>query len=342
MNEEQLLLKDTVERLFAELSASRPEPDAVADAFAARWVQFEAMGLQGVLVPEAEGGFGGGGLESWLVCHAAGRHAIDLPVVEAIIAAGLLAAAGLPIPDGVLSVATRVDGKLDKGEFAGTLHGVPWGRHADHVVGIIDSGDSKRLICIATAGTQIEHHANMADEPRDGLHIASSTIASAPYTGIDIRHHGALARSALIAGASRAAMDLAIKHVLDRSQFGKPLAKFQAVQHSLATLAEQVAAAEAASRAAFEAGGGLLETASAKIVANLASEAAVSIAHQMHGAIGFTWEYALHHCTRRLMAWRAEFGNARYWNGVLGTLAAEQGADDYWAFVVAGSAVSET
>jgi acyl-CoA dehydrogenase len=336
MNEQQLLLKDTVDRLFAELAASRVENDSAAEAFAGRWAQFAEMGLQGLLVPEAEDGFEGGGTESWLVCHAAGRKAIDLPVVEAIIAAGLLAGAGLAIPAGVLSIASRVEGELTGDKFEGSLKGVPWGRHADHVVGIFNN----RLICVATAGAEIVHHANMADEPRDEVRVGPTSVVSARCDGPGMLHHGALARAAQIAGASRSAMDLAIAHVTDRTQFGKPLAKFQAVQHSLATLAEQVAAAEAASRAALEAGGGSLETASAKIIANLASEAAVTIAHQMHGAIGFTWEYALHHFTRRLIAWRAEFGNARHWNGVLGTLAAEQGADDYWAFVVAGSSAA--
>ena len=87
-----------------------------------------------------------------------------------------------------------------------------------------------------------------------------------------------------------------MKQANERSQFGKPIGKFQAIQHQLATLAEQTAGAEAGSRAALTSmgrGGGLLETASAKIIANLAAEAGVTIAHQVHGAMGFTWEYSL-------------------------------------------------
>ena len=34
--------------------------------------------------------------------------------------------------------------------------------------------------------------------------------------------------------------------------------------------------------------------------------------------MGFTWEYNLHHLTRRLIAWRSEFGNLHYWNSALG------------------------
>ena len=205
MTEQQLLLKDMVDRLFAEFAASRPEVDDAADAFARRWAQFEELGLQGLLVPEADGGFDGGGTESWLVCHAAGRHAIDLPVIEAIIAAGLLAHAGLVIPTGVLSIAARVAGKLDGDKFEGSVHGVPWGRQADHVVGMIDN----RLICVPTAGAEVAHHANMADEPRDDIRVGPTRVAAADYSGIAMLYHGSLARSAQIAGASRSALDLA-------------------------------------------------------------------------------------------------------------------------------------
>lgn len=337
MNEQQLLLADMVERLFGELAASRPEGDETDDSFAKRWTQFTEMGLQNLLVPESDGGFGGEGLDSWVVFHAAGRHAIDLPTVETILATGLLSSAGLEVPTGVLSIASDVIGSLSGTLFEGRLCGVPWGRHADHVIGLIDNDDGQRVICVPTIGASVERQMNAADEPRDEIRIRQAPVTSAAVSGTDILQVGALARSAQIAGASRSALDLAIRHVTDRCQFGKPLAKFQAVQHSLATLAEQVSAAEASSRAAYGCGGGLLATASAKIIANLASEAAVAISHQMHGAMGFTWEYALHHLTRRLIAWRGEFGNARHWNSVLGELAARQGADNYWAFLVDGS-----
>ncbi|MEO7787625.1 MAG: acyl-CoA dehydrogenase family protein, partial [Sphingomicrobium sp.] len=204
MTEQQLLLKDMVERLFADLAASRPENDDAEDVFAARWAQFEELGLQGLLIPEADGGFDGSGTESWLVCHAAGRHAIDLPVIEAIIAAGMLAGAGLPIPAGVLSIASRVEGKLAGNMFEGRLYGVPWGRQADHVVAIVDD----RLICVPTVGAEIDQHVTMADEPRDEIRVEPTDVASAAYRGIAMLHHGALARAAQIAGAARSAMDL--------------------------------------------------------------------------------------------------------------------------------------
>ena len=49
-----------------------------------------------------------------------------------------------------------------------------------------------------------------------------------------------------------------------------------------------------------------------------------AIAHQVHGAMGFTYEHTLHHATRRLWAWREEFGNETYWAMRLGRMVAEQ------------------
>ena len=57
------------------------------------------------------------------------------------------------------------------------------------------------------------------------------------------------------------------------------------------------------------------------------------IAHQLHGAIGFTREHALHHFTQRLWAWRSDFGNDRYWADSLGRLVARAGASNLWSRV---------
>jgi acyl-CoA dehydrogenase len=347
MNEQQTLLADMAERLFKDVTASRPdEIDPGPAVFAARWAHVEDSGLSLLLVPEALHGFGGGGEEAWLAFQLAGRHAIDLPVPETILAAYLLAAAGLEIPPGPLTIAPRAAGSLDQvngtWRFTGDFEAVPWGRYAHHVVGIFVQ-DGRRFVISAepaAACSQI-HHASAADEPRDGLHFSGAAVACAacPDWIADMRYIGALMRAAQIAGACRGALDLSLKQANDRSQFGKPIGKFQAIQHQLATLAEQTAGAEAGSRAALMAlgHGGLLETASAKIIANIAAEAAVTISHQVHGAMGFTWEYSLHHLTRRLIAWRSEFGNLHHWSRALGAAAAARGPDQFWPMVVDGS-----
>ena len=177
---------------------------------------------------------------------------------------------------------------------------------------------------------------NAADEPRDVMWFESCTVTAADYPAASppMRLLGSLLRSAQIAGACRAALELSVSYANERTQFGRPIGKFQAIQHGLASLASQVAAAETASRAACLGEPTFFRTASARIIANRAAEAAVTAAHQAHGAIGFTWEYTLHHLTRRLIAWQTEFGTTLDWSGALGTYAARGGASGFWPMVV--------
>jgi alkylation response protein AidB-like acyl-CoA dehydrogenase len=118
-------------------------------------------------------------------------------------------------------------------------------------------------------------------------------------------------------------------------QFGKPIGKFQALQQNLAVFAEEAAAANCAGQAAFAAadkydGDAGFETAAAKLRANMAIGIGTSVAHQLHGAIGFTREYHLHPLTRRLWSWRSEFGNDRLWSQRLGEQVVAAGADAFW------------
>ena len=57
------------------------------------------------------------------------------------------------------------------------------------------------------------------------------------------------------------------------------------------------------------------------------------VAHQAHGAIGFTKEHVLHRFTRRLWAWRDEFGGESEWAFALGEMVARNGPDSLWPLV---------
>jgi acyl-CoA dehydrogenase len=116
------------------------------------------------------------------------------------------------------------------------------------------------------------------------------------------------------------------------------LGKFQAVQQSLATFACEAAAANCAAIGVAQAmarGHAPYEIAAAKLRANRAVGVGAALAHQVHGAIGFTQDYALHPFTRRLWAWRSEFGNDAYWSRLLGPRIIARGADNFWADLAA-------
>ena len=76
-----------------------------------------------------------------------------------------------------------------------------------------------------------------------------------------------------------------------------------------------------------------LEAASAKIRSAEAAEQGAAIAHQVHGAIGFTKEHVLHRFTLRLLSWRDDFGHESHWAVALGNRVAARGAGELWPLV---------
>ena len=115
------------------------------------------------------------------------------------------------------------------------------------------------------------------------------------------------------------------------------------MQQNLARLAGETAAALAAAGSAADTiaqyaqfdDGVLLEAASAKIRTGEAAAEGSAIAHQVHGAIGFTKEHVLHRFTLRLLSWRDDFGTESHWAAELGNLVAARGADQFWPMLAA-------
>ena len=196
-----------------------------------------------------------------------------------------------------------------------------------------------RPALIPAAGAAAAHDLNIAREPRDTLTFdaAPAEIGAALDVAGDgdaVRLYGAMARGAQMAGACERALAEAVQYAQDRVQFGRPIGKFQAIQHQLAALAAKSAQATIAAAAAFRAadrGDPRFEVACAKIVAGEAAGLAAAVAHQVHGAIGFTYEHALHFSTRRLWSWRPEFGAESRWAAELGRRTAARGPESLWA-----------
>ena len=153
---------------------------------------------------------------------------------------------------------------------------------------------------------------------------------------------GCVARSLQISGALQYMLTRSVNYSQERTAFEKKISKFQAVQHNLAKLAGETAAAVAAAGSAAEtistgAAWGdeatFLEATAAKIRCAEAAGTGSAIAHQVHGAIGFTKEYVLHRFSLRTLGWRDDFGNESYWAVELGNMVARRGADDLWPLV---------
>ena len=154
---------------------------------------------------------------------------------------------------------------------------------------------------------------------------------------------GAAARAMQMTGALQSILERSVAYAKERVAFERPIGGFQAVQHNLARLAGETAAALAAAGSAADAiatepsfnEAVLLEVASAKIRVGEAAETGSAIAHQVHGAIGFSREHVLHRYTQRLWAWRDDFGPESHWALRLGEQVAARGADALWPALAA-------
>ena len=336
------LLRDTATRLFRDLC----EPAALRQAEGGTWLTglwraVEDAGFPKALVPEASGGSGVSFADAMVIVQAAGCYALPLPLPETMLAGWLLARAGLPVPDGPMTVAYGDEVSLTTNERGcyprGTAARVPWARQQTTIVVMNNAG----LVTIASReDCVIEPGENVAREPRDTVKPGGRTDATgdARLDRRQLRAVGAALRSQQIAGALGRVLDMTTQYALDRVQFGRPIGKFQAVQQNLAVLAGQAAAAEAAAGMAAEAVDDavrLLPIAAAKARCGEAAGIGAAIAHQVHGAIGFTHEHSLHFLTKRLWSWRDEFGNETEWNQLTGRHMATAGPARYWAEITA-------
>jgi len=350
MSELGSLLADTVGRLFGTLATKELIESSEKGAWPEKlWRALEEGGLTLPLVSEAAGGAGGTWLDAHVVVRAAGRHTAPVPLAETITAGWLLSRAGLEVPLGPLTLAPVRSGErltlARRGggfSLSGTATRVPWGRHAGHVVSVTELDGRATVALVAAGGARVTEDTNLALEPRDTLLFdAAPVVAAAPAPGVAldaIRLYGAMARAAQMAGALDSCLEQAVRYATERKQFGRPIGSFQVIQQNLAVLAGHVAASGIAAESAFRAadrGDARFEVAVAKIRAGEAAGVGAGIAHQAHGAIGFTYEHSLHFATRRLWSWRAEFGSESAWARELGHAVAARGADALWTDLTA-------
>jgi len=337
------LLRETATRLFQDLC----EPAALRAAEGgaawpdAMWRSVEDAGLPRALVPEAAGGSGVDFPTAMVIARAAGQFALPLPLPETMLAGWLLARAGMPVPDGPMTVAFGEHVTLNQNERGchprGVADRVPWARASTTIVAMDDAGT---VAIVPRDECSFETGENVAREPRDTVKLGgrSDAVGNARLDRQQLRAVGAALRAAQIAGALQRIADMTTRYAMDRTQFGRPIGKFQAVQQNLAVLAGQTAAAGAAADMAAEAVGETIRLppiAAGKARCGEAAGVGAAIAHQVHGAIGFTHEHSLHFLTKRLWSWRDEFGNEAVWNRFVGRHMAKAGANRYWAEITA-------
>jgi len=345
------IVTETAARIFADLADPQTVNSSRDGAWKGPlWQALAASGLTLAWVPERQGGAGAELADGFAILGVAGRYAAAIPLAETLLAGWLLARVGLNAPDGAMSVAPARPGDTialnADGTLSGKARGVPFARDAKHLVVLAGGQEGSCVALVETATCRLNDATSLASEPSNTVtfdRVKPLAIAPLP-AGVDqtaLMLMGCVVRSVEIAGALEAVLDLSVRYANERVAFEKPIGKFQAVQHNLARLAGESAAALAAATSAADAIANattfndevFLEAVAAKIRCAEAAEKGGAIAHQVHGAIGFTIEHILHRYSLRALAWRDDFGSESYWAVELGKLVAARGADELWPLV---------
>jgi acyl-CoA dehydrogenase len=350
MASEQDLLVETVRDIVSGF-----EPFALTAGRrwdAGLWRALADAGLTGVGLPEEAGGSGGELADAVAIVRTLAAGAAAVPVAEQLLVAGpALVAAGLDLPPleepltiavaGAVTATASDDGD-GPGRFTltGTATDVAWAGVARHVVVVTapPAGFEGSLLALVDASAlPATGAANLAGEPRgslvlDGVAASGAVLTEAQTQLVQARY--ALARAVQLAAALEQVLARTVRYAGERQQFGRPLGRFQAIQMQLAEMAGAVTAVtaltDAAVRALDRGEGVVLAAAAAKVRAGIAVEEVARRAHQVHGAIGFTQEYELHHLTRRCWSWRDEAGSELAWSRVLGAGLLTGGGSQLW------------
>jgi acyl-CoA dehydrogenase len=358
IRDETRMLLESMNRLFEDHCTKQVADAAETGVFAqSLWDQVAGTGVPLAALPESAGGADAEWSDLYAVLRVAARFSAPIPLAETMLAGWAAASCGLETSDGPMTVGpVRAADTLtltrdgNGWRLSGVVTRLPYASFATRTVLIADGPDSEMVVALdGTGGGDLAKGKNIANESRDSItfnDVRLSSDQAAPVKGGVSRgalyRRGALARATMMSGALEKAMDLAVTYAQERQQFGRPISKFQAVQQNLAVLAGQTAAAVAAANLGIEALSGAdpdreeFLIAVAKTRVGEAATLACEIAHQVHGAIGFTKEYSLQLSTRRLWSWREEFGSDPEWAAKVGAYACRRGADALWPMLTDG------
>ncbi len=264
-------------------------------------------GFVDALVPEADGGAGLSLIDLAPVLFQAGAHAAPLPLGDTIVARTEPA---VPSGSGAVAIAP---GPLETTAKGRMLSNVPFGRVASYV--IARSPADWHLLPL--------EEATVLASPSSGILGADLLWPHDAPNGLTVERQdwfriGALMRAVEMAGAMGRLLEMTVAYAMEREQFGRAIAKQQAIQQQIGEMAEHCYAARISAELGLA---GFTDPSASAIAKSRVSEAAVrvgAIAHAVHGAIGITEEHDLQLYTRRLVEARIAYGGESYWNRELG------------------------
>jgi acyl-CoA dehydrogenase len=328
------------------------------------WARLNDAGLTRVGIPETLGGAGGNLSDAATVTTRCAQAGIDVPLTESLFLAAYLATTtGCSMPRGMMTVAIVEPHEqpwrrtTDGWHIDVSLAAVPWAGQWDHLwaLGRTDHGDAALLQVDASGLRGTQNTGSVAGAslpPRFHRHFRADRVVEIDPVIVDeVKLAGALGRSCQLLGALRASLNLSCRYTAIRTQFRRTLASHQVVQHALAVMADDVAACETAMRTAVDHASALaspisveaaMAIAAAKIQTSLAATRVARSAHQLHGAIGLTAEYPLHHYTTRLWRWRDDYGSEYDWSIRVAEIVRTAYQGDIWQALTAQSITQQS
>lgn len=313
------------------------------------WTLAVELGWTGIGFGEDNGGSGGELRDLADIAWALGRHGRSAPIVETALGGAVRAQAGRPIDLSepvALALGPGVSAAIRGDELSlwGVAGDVPWAGQASLLVvrAVRPDGEEILVEVDPTAVSVRVSGRDLTDVPRETLTFegtavaADAVLASGPAVDRVVRD-AAVLRCAGMSGAMTAARASAGEHVRVRHQFGRPLARLQAVAHNIGRIAAEVALAEASLGAALgeaEAGGPGWRALAALVVHGRSATSVARLAHQCLGAMGITREHPLHLATLRLWAWRDELVPVSVAERRLGRAVVRAGCEQMWDWCV--------
>lgn len=339
MSEMKEMIVDVVEKIYKK-HLTKETVDLVDEGKWAEnvWTILENNNLIHIASSEQAGG-AGGDLDDLLSLYMLiGKYAAPIPFVETTLSNYLLELVGLQISNQKCTYRFKDNHVKRTGNtIDGILYEVPWARHVDELITVIDD----QLVHVSLSEAEIDTQSNLAGEPRDTVILKNTkVIQSSPLlTSLQKAQIIALetaAKNAIMSGALTKAHDLTVKYTKEREQFGRPIHRFQLVQQHLAFLAGEAVITTAAIEnmiSALKTSDGYDEVGYTRIRMDEAVKVITASAHQVHAAIGVTHEHSLHQYTRRLWSWRDEGYTVSYWKKELAKKILQSEATDIWTYI---------
>ena len=152
----------------------------------------------------------------------------------------------------------------------------------------------------------------------DNVSVSSSSLLGEKNQGWKtiekVLKWGAVGKCAEMSGGGQSVLDMTVEYAKQRTQFGRPIGTFQAIQHHCANMATDVEGAKFIThQAAWMLSEGLpadREVAMAKAWVSDSYKRVCALGHQSHGAIGFTKEHNMQLYSRRAKAAELAFGDS--------------------------------